>query len=232
MTKKEVVQGIFDNITKELAVFDFKADVKNQRFVKKTPTAVFVYDIHFYDRTNIKTGAKGFLVEPYIWVNIKEVEGIYKEITVNTELKKDTDFITLGNAIANLKANPDGIDRRKNESFDLFVFDETHIPYVSWELLKHFKETALPYCLNNGDVKSVDRLFNQYLKEDTVHIRNSRYRIIKGLIAAKLTNNPRLEELLSTYSNLIIEWDMSDDCKEELERLKSILPMIGNGIQV
>jgi hypothetical protein len=124
MTKKEVVQGIFDYLTKELTFFDFKAEIKNQRFIKRTPTAVFIYDILFYDRTNIKTGAKGFLVEPYIWINIKEVEGIYKEVTVNTELKKETDFITLGESIAELRTNSDGIHRKWNESLNLFVFDD------------------------------------------------------------------------------------------------------------
>jgi hypothetical protein len=227
MTKEEVVQGIFDYLTKELTFFDFKAEIKNQRFVKRTPTAVFIYDIHFYDRTNIKTGAKGFLVEPYIWINVKDIEDVYKEVTVNKELKKETDYITLGNSIANLKANPDGINRNRNQSLDLFIFEEQHISAVSQSLISVFKEIALPYCIKNNDIERVDHLLNQYPTEYSVHMRNDVYRFIKGLIAAKLNRNPAFDSLMSTYSDLIIERDMPDNCKEELERLKAIIPMIG-----
>lgn len=232
MTKKETVSKIFERITKRIEIFDFKVDFKNQWFVRKTPNCIFVYDIHFYDRTNIKTGAKGFLVEPYIWVSVKEIENYYKEITINKELRRDTDFKTLGSNVAEFLSNPDGIHRKWNESLDLFVFEEKHVEIVAMELLKQFEEFSMPYFLKNGNVHAVDHLFNQNPTEYCVHMSNDLFRFIKGLIAAKLNGNPKLESLLQTYDRLIIERDMPDNCKEEMSRLKSVLPMIGTNITV
>src|SRR5688572_24506466 len=131
MNKKEVVQKIFEKITSTIEQKGFKTDLKNQWFVQRTNDAVFIYDIHFYDRTNIKTGAKGFLIEPYIWINVKEIEKYYKEITLNKELKKDTDYKILGESIAELIANPDGIHKKWNKSLDLYVFEERDIVPVA-----------------------------------------------------------------------------------------------------
>ena len=223
ISKSNVRKGIFDPMSNELERVGFKFDKKNQFFVKKAQDAIFVYDIHFYHQTNIKSGEKGFLLEPYIWVIVKAVEKIYKEITVNKELKVDTDFLTLGNGVANLEANPDGINRKRNASLDLFVFEERNIKYVSWEILKHFRETAIPYFDNNQTVKAVDKLLNRQPKEYCVHMPNDTYRFIKGLIAAKLNNNEAFEQLLIEYSKLIIERDMPSSTREELNNLKKLL---------
>jgi hypothetical protein len=232
MTKKETVAKIFDRITNQIEVFDFKVDLKNQWFVRRTSNSVFTYDIHFYDRTNIKSGAKGFLVEPYIWINVKEIENYYKEITVNRELKSDTDFKTLGSNVAEFLSNPDGIHKKWNESLDLFVFEEKHAEVAANELLHQFEKFVLPYFLANGNVQAVDHLLNQHPAEYCVHMSNDLFRFIKGLIAAKLNSNPKLESLLQIYDRLIIDRDMPDNCKEEMSRLKSILPMIGANISV
>ncbi|MFY0255971.1 hypothetical protein ACDQ55_18680 [Chitinophaga sp. 30R24] len=228
MTKKEVIKSILEFMEKEMGLYNFKSNFKEQGFIRKDDRAIFFYFFLIYDRTNIKTGEKGFQIEPQIYIHIREIEKYYKEITINTYLKTDWHFITIGNSVANLMANPDGINRNRNQSLDLYIFEEKNIPYVSWELLKHFKDTAFPYFLNNTTVKRIDELLNSHPKEYSVHMYNDLFRFIKGILAAKLANNPALNQLVTTYSNLIIERDMPDDCKEEMGRLKAILPMIGS----
>jgi len=232
MTEKEIVQKIFGKISREIEVFNFKGYARNKCFIRGTSTAMFIYDLFIYTRTNIKTGAKGFQIEPYLWVNVKEIEKYYNEVTTNTELKKETDFKTLGNSIANLLANPDGINRERNQSLGLYIFEENHINLVADELLKQFKSVAIPYFLINNTVSRVDELANKHPKEYCVHLYNDLFRFIKGLIAAKLNKNQKLEELLQIYESLIIERDMPDYCREEMSRLKSVLPMIGTSISI
>ncbi|HSZ33974.1 MAG TPA: hypothetical protein VK772_11720 [Puia sp.] len=227
MTKKEVVQKIFDCIINRIETFDFKTDLKNQRFVRKNTESIFVYDIHFYNRTNIKTGDRGFLIEPFIWINVKQIENYFKEVSLNKELKTDTDFKTLGNSIAEIISNPDGIHKKWNESLNLFVFNEKDIPIVAKELLKQFEKIALPYFLNNANVETVDKLANSHPEKYTVHMANDNQRIIKGIIAAKLNRNPSLIEVIKIYERQIIEKDMIERVKLEMDRLKNILPMIG-----
>lgn len=220
LSKGKVVKGIFDFISIEIEKFGFKLDRKSQFVLRKTPEALLIYDLHFYDRTNIKTGAKGFLIEPYVWINVKGIEAIYKQVTINKELKMESDYLTLGNSVADLKANPDGINRNRNRSLDLFVFEDKNVNYVSWEILKHFKEFANPYFNENATIKAADVLLNKNPREYCVHMPNDTYRFIKGLIAAKLNASSNFEELMFVYSNLIVERDMPDNCKEELSNLK------------
>lgn len=165
------------------------------------------------------------MVEPYIWLGVKEIEKYYKLITINKELKTDVNFVTIGNGIANLLANPDGLYAHRNKSLDLHVFDERHIPMVATQLLKQFKEVALPYCLNNASVAMVDKLVNTKPDEYKVHTMNDNTRILKGIIAAKLNNNPHLEELIKIYDKQIADRDMYN-AVEEMERLKNILSAI------
>ncbi|MBX2921444.1 MAG: hypothetical protein KF746_04555 [Chitinophagaceae bacterium] len=232
MTQKEVLRKLIELLTNELKAFDFTPSYKDQGFIRKTNDAVFLYQFLIYNRTAIKTGAKGFLIEPFIWVNVKGIEKYYKEITLNTIIKNDTDFITIGNSIAGLLSNPDGLYKNRNRSLDLHVFEEKHIVYVAEQLLRQFKDVALPYCLNNATVAMVDKIINSKPEEYKVHTQNDNYRILKGIIAAKLNNNPHLNELVGIYDKQLIERDMLDETKEEMSRLKSILPMIGTNITV
>jgi len=225
MTQKEVLRKIIDLLTSELQAFYFEPNYKEQGFVRKNNDTLFVYQFLIYNRTVLKTGAKGFLIEPYIWINVREIEKYYREITLNTIIKTDADFITIGNSIANLLANPDGLYAHKNKSLDLHVFDERHIPIVAAQLLKEFKEVALPYCLNNATVAMVDKLVNTKPNDYKVHMQNDNYRILKGIIAAKLNNNPHLDELIKIYDTQIIDRDMYN-ATEEMQRLKEILPII------
>jgi len=231
MKKNEILRKLMDAVNDNFEPYEFKPSNKKQGFIKKSDTTIFVYQFLIYDRTVIGTGAKGFLIEPYAWVNILEIEKYYKEITLNTVIKEDLDFITIGNSIANLIANPDGFYSSRNNSLDQHVFKEEDIHIVAQNVFKLFKEVALPYFLNNSTIQMVDRLINSKPHEYKVHMQNDNFRILKGLIAAKLNENPRLEELIETYDKQIIDRDMYN-AKEEMERLKSILPLIGTNMKV
>lgn len=231
MTQKQVLRKIIDLISNEMISLGFETSYKEQGFIKKTSDAIFIYQLLIYDRTNIQTGQKGFLIEPYIWLGLREIEKYYKEITLNTELKRDIDFITIGNSIASLLANPGGIYKVRNQSLDLFVFEEQNIIYVARQVLQKFKEVALPYILNNANLNSIDLIINSNPDEYKVHTRNDNYRIIKGLIAAKLNKNPNFKELIGIYDKQIEERDMYN-IRNEISRLKSILPLIGERFSI
>jgi hypothetical protein len=222
ISKKEAVARIFDDFEKKIISFDFKADLRNQYFIRKADEAICIFDFHFYERTNIRGGEKGFLIEPYIWIHVKDVEDIYKKITVNRELKKLSDFITLGNSIANLKNNPDGVNRIRNTSLDLLLFDFKDIDYVASEIARYFQKYAMEYFNTNANVAKADELLNAHPSEYTVHMRNDTYRFIKGLIAAKLTNNQKFTDLFKIYEKLVIERDMPENTKMEMNALKTL----------
>lgn len=223
MTQKEVLRKLVDSLSNEMKVYDFEPSYKEQGFIRKTNNAIFLYQFLIYSRTIIKTGKKGYLIEPYIWINVKEIEKIYREITLNKVIKSDTDFKTIGNSVAGILANPDGLYKNRNKSLDLFVFEEKHMAHVGVELFKRFKGVALPYFLNNGNVPTVDKLINTKPNEYKVHTQNDNHRIIKGIIAAKLNNNPSLNELIDIYYEQLLERDMLSNTKKEMSRLRDLL---------
>src|ERR1700752_2587274 len=110
MEQRAVIERITELLKGEMGLFNFSADIKEQGFIRRDKTAIYFYYFLIYKRTNIKTNAKGFLIEPYAEINIPDIESYYKEITENKELKTEWNFVTLGNSIGNLLANPDGIN--------------------------------------------------------------------------------------------------------------------------
>lgn len=74
------------------------------------------------------------------------------------------------------------------------------------QLLKQFKEFSLSFFLNNNSIARADELLNKHPKEECVYMNNDNYRIVKGIIAAKLNNNPYVEELISIYEKKILKW--------------------------
>lgn len=220
ITKNDIVAKVLDYLGEKSGGLNFKPDYKSFCILRKGTESVLIYNLLFYDRTNVRTNMKGVQIEPYIWINIKPVEKIYKELTLNKYLKKDTDFITVGNSVADLMANPGGIYKKRNNTLNLFVFDDKDVEIVSKELLKHFQDIALDYFNKYNSIKAVDESLNSYPSEYCVHMSNDTYRFMKGLIAAKLENNPNYEDLLQTYSDLMTMRAMPQNSFEELSNLK------------
>ena len=94
---------------------------------------------------------------------------------------------------------------------------------VAEKLLNGFKQVAVPYFLNNSSVARIDQLINTKPEECKVHTQDDNQRIIKGIIAAKLNNNPSLEKLIRIYDQQLIDRDMLKETMEEMIRLKNIL---------
>jgi hypothetical protein len=222
MKLNEVAKKLIDNLKPELCNFGFEPSYKNQGFTKVTKDNVFLYQFLIYNRNIVNSNEKGFLVEPYLWVIVKPIEAIYKKITLNSELKSLTDYKTIGNSVAEIIANPNDIYTTRNHSLNLLIFSESDICKIAKILLYKFENNAIPYFLLNSSVKAIDVIVNSNPNEYKVHMQNDNYRVIKGVIAAKLNKNPDFENIVKVYEKQIIDRDMYN-AKDEWERLKEIL---------
>lgn len=223
MQKKEVIKELFECLTPALAEAGFRADFKNQYFLKDTDSALFNYDIRFYDRTVLDTGQKGFLIEPVADVHVKAIEAIYKQITLNKHLKRPTQFITVGAAVADLDANPDGVAKHINQSYGMLIFEQKNIAAVCDLLKEIFQSKALPYFLAHEKAAAIDGALNKRPDRDTIHMANERYRIVKGLIAAWLAGNSNYPKLVEAYVKQIKKYDMMDETFEEFQKVQALL---------
>jgi len=226
ITKKELIKATLELLSTDLKAYGFNPNLKEQGFLRKEKGSIHIYQFLVYDRTFIKTGKKGFQIEPFVWIGISEIEKYYRAITLNTALKKETDFITIGNSIASILANPDGLYKKRNESLNLLLAEEWQLKEIASQLLKQFKEVAEPYCQKNSSIARVDQLLNFMPAEYKVNAANDIYRITRGIIAAKLNNNLSLDELVDIYERQLVDRNMDEIHKQEVERLKRMLPEI------
>jgi hypothetical protein len=66
---------------------------------------------------------------------------------------------------------------------------------------KFYEEYAVPFFEKYNAVDSIDKLLNDNPTEKVVYCGDLGWRIIKGLIAAKLNNNPKYNELRDYYKS-------------------------------
>lgn len=226
LTQKFLLRSLINVMAAEMKKYDFNPAFKEQGFIRKDTNATYLYQFLVFDRTELKSGRKLFLVEPLILINVNTIEKFYKRITINKFLKSDIDFITIGNSIAALKSNKNEVYEKLNSSLELFVLEESDIPKLAKILFKEFIEVAYPYCLKNGNVAMVDKLLNNNPDIHKVHVQNDNYRILKGLIAAKLNHNPAFEKILNSYEKQIS--NRPEYFKTEWKNLNEILHEISN----
>lgn len=148
-----------------------------------------------------------------------------RTIAIAQDLRQpgDTDFFTIGNNIATILANPDGIYKKRNESVDLLIMEDGQLKDIAAKLLKYFKEVAEPFCRKNASIARVDEILNSRPNESKLEAANDIYRMINGIVAAKLNNNPKLKELISIYERQMIEWNMDESHQEEFAKVKGLL---------
>jgi hypothetical protein len=225
MTQKQVLTAIIGLMKDEMAMYGFKPSYKEYGFIKKTGDAIFLYQLLIYNRTLFEANQTGFLIEPYVWINIREIEKYYKQISLNTELRAEVDYKTIGNSVADILANPDGFYKQKNKSLNLYVFKEAEIAGIASRLIEIFSSIGVKYFVENSSVKRVDEIVNAAPSKSKVHMQNDNYRLIKGLIAAKLNKNPNCETLIKLYESEIEKNNMYNAINE-MARLKMILAEI------
>ncbi|MFC3812133.1 hypothetical protein [Lacihabitans lacunae] len=78
---------------------------------------------------------------------------------------------------------------------------KTQEDIVEWGKIvrKFYEEYAVPFFEKYNSVDAIDELLNENPTEKVVYLDDLGWRIIKGLIVAKLNNNPKYNELRDYY---------------------------------
>ncbi len=78
--------------------------------------------------------------------------------------------------------------------------------------MRHFlKNTGLPFLQKNSDLQSIDKLINDYPEKPSKFIYNQSYRCIKGVIIAKLNQNPHFNTLTKAYEFILEQQSQGKD---------------------
>jgi len=215
MNFKKTKKTIIDEIAGSVKSAGFKYDKNDEFFIKDIPGGI---DTFYFLTANY--GIE-FRFDLFWGVRIDRIADIYNMVTDKTE-----EYFRFSHVLANhLGALIEHIDNA-NDSIRCdpkryTILKEEDVAEVIDKALTDIRKYIMPYFEQNVTVERMDQILNRKPKEYTVH--NSTYlnRAMMGLIAAKLVNNPRYDELVSIYDVELA--GAAIDAKREYQKLKEWL---------
>ena len=214
MNIKDVSDELLSRIHDSFKEFDFVLNKSQSEFKRNVNDCTQIVDLFFYKRGNIIT------IQPEIRIKEHHIEKVYKTIS---EIK-GRPYLTLGNHLFEIvKYIDDGkeIDESEEETRDWLIEDDNDINKLVEIIPKYLKETILPYFDQNSSVPRVDELLNKYPRQISIHNVVYPLRANIAIIAAKLNQNPKFDELVEIYDEELL--DAEETYRKEFVRLKSEL---------
>src|SRR5690606_15628566 len=86
------------------------------------------------------------------------------------------------------------------------------------ELIHYLKNEALPYLESINNIEALDKIINENPTEPTAGV--------KGLILAKMSDNPNYEELKKKYRQLFIDRQWA--IQEDIDNLEKVILFLDN----
>lgn len=213
---KDVYSPLMEGIAIPLINFGFAFDRKKKYFIRDKAGFEQILDLIFD-----KDEEGHVLVEPFLRIKSKLLEDIYHKIAI-----KDKQYFastrTLGNSLGRIIEHIESgtqIDTGTRMRYLIENMDD--VSTLIQVIPNRFSEYALPYFEKYSSLKAVDQLLNVNTSEISIHQPLYPMRACIGIIAAKLNNNPKYNELVVVYENELEE--AKSTYKEEFRKLKEIL---------
>jgi hypothetical protein len=110
------------------------------------------------------------------------------------------------NVIFQEVANYDTLLLNKSEYFNELNYRfkiKTQEDIIEWGKIarKFYEEYAVPFFEKYNTIEAIDKLLNEHPTEKVIYLDDLGWRIIKGLISAKLNSNPKYNELRDYYKS-------------------------------
>lgn len=211
MNIKDVSNELLSRINDSFRDFDFILNKGQSEFKRNVNNCTQIVDLFFYKKAQFIT------IKPEIRIKEHQIEKIYRSVSQI----KDRPYLTLGNHLFEIiKYIDDGIeiDKSEEETQDWLIEDGNDINKLVEIIPKYLKETILPYFDQNSSISRVDELLNKYPRELSIHNVMYPLRANIAIIAAKLNQNPKFDDLVEIYDEELL--DAEETYREEFVRLK------------
>ena len=139
-----------------------------------------------------------YSIDVRLYLSQKQVENIYESIFGRSHR------LTIGNTIDRIYASPDGIEIR-NGNLTINIYFDEDVEAAIESLEKYYYTIAKHYFEKYQDLKAIDNIINNPPFDHNPADVGGMFtdRCIKGLIIARLVNNPNYEQLAVTYDESI-----------------------------
>ncbi len=205
---KQIIAGIAPIFTKH----GFNVDFKEREFNRERNGCIQIFDLLFYKKGDI------IEIKPEIRIKIKHIEDIYHHISID----HNDIYSSLGNDLFSIVDYYDnGREIGGSSGTKWIVRDKNSIKKLIKVIPKYFKREILRYFEENSSVARADELLNKYPREISIHNWLYPMRACLAIIAAKLNNNHRYDELVSIYEEELEE--ALESYKQDFINLKRFL---------
>lgn len=211
MKIKDVYPLLVQGIDNEIKKYGFEFKKNDKTFKRRTNNFIQIFDLLLTKTT------EGITVEPNIRIKSKEIEDIYHSVA-----KKEPQYFDGTSCIGyNLFKIASYYDEGKEIDYDeqeyYLIEEEKDIIILKNVISEKFISYGIRYFDENTSVARIDYLLNKYPREISLHNWLYPLRACLAIIAAKLNNNPRLEELIQIYRKELV--DAVYPYNEEFEEL-------------
>jgi hypothetical protein len=199
---KRELKNEFESFLKPLG-FKSKIDSQGCRFFKKIKKC----DIRF--GFGVSNFIDEFYASPFGSLGLNNIQIIENSI-FNEELSYDTILLNKSEYFNNL-----------NYKYKIENIDDI----LEWgKIIKEFYTNyAVPFFEKYSSIDAIDKLLNENPSEKVIYLDDLGWRIIKGLIAAKLNSNPKYPELRAYYKSEVESkfqgYFMYEKCMKTIEFL-------------
>lgn len=205
---KQIISGVAPIFTK----YGFNVNFKQREFNREQDGCLQVFDLLFYKKGDI------IEIKPEIRIKVKHIEDIYHHISID----HNDIFRTLGNDLFSIVDFYDnGRETGGSSGIKWGIKNEEGVKKLIEVIPEYFKENILRYFEENSSVAKVDELLNKYPREISIHNWLYPLRACLAIIAAKLNDNPKYDELVSVYEEELEE--ALESYKEDFASLKKFL---------
>jgi NAD+--asparagine ADP-ribosyltransferase len=181
-------------------------------------------DVYSQFRKTDKMGFKNVILsisqyETEIWIEVTfgirkdEVERITQPFLSNlSDFQNQTTTISV--SLGKLNQNPYFRYKAENEE-DLEVCAEQLIDFMT--------EEGMTFLEEKNSLQELDLMFNKVPKHPILYVYNQHHRFFKGIVLAKITNNPKYEELSEIYFRSLIVQKANETIQSNFKRLVAFL---------
>jgi hypothetical protein len=182
----------------------FGLEIKKDGFVYKKTNNEFVLidgDYKFIFNIELTAWSTSYELNVHLRISQKEIENILETI-----LGKQRHRLTLNQEmLERLYYSPDGRKNGKGESLGVWMTKNEDILPLDKILKSYYENIAMPYFKLFSNLEAFDDYMNNPPFEyPPAYIGGAlKNRCMKGLIVAKLVQNPNYDELVATYDKWI-----------------------------
>ena len=193
------------NELKEIIAAQLSNEFEKDGFTFKKSTNEFKhqdgdYTYSFYIEQLSWSGSHSINV--HLRISQKKIESILEKI-----LGKQRHKITMGRDIGDIYKSPDGRELGERGGLFIWLYQDEDIEATIKKLGMYYSDIAKPYFTKYNTLEAIDDIMNNPpFDYCPAHVGgNFNERCMKGLIVAKLINNPNYEKLVSIYNEEIKE---------------------------